>query len=96
MEFTEFEQKVLDAVFGSRDYDVLLDEEFIGKLRQIMPPTRTPNERAFLDELREKGKWSESNDEYTGIAIGDYTFINQSDFTTQLKELVNDTKTKAD
>lgn len=57
--------------------------------KSIPVSTCTPNERAFLDEIREKGEFSDRNNEYTGIAIGEYTFINQVDFTrSNLSELV--------
>lgn len=60
-------------------------------ISDVETPTCSSTERAFLDELKEKGRWSESDDEYTGIAIGDYSFINQCEFNTPLKELVNAT-----
>ena len=54
----------------------------------------TPTERAFLDELREKGEFTEIGN----ICIKEgASILWKTDFTkSNLKELVNDTKTKAD
>ena len=52
-------------------------------------PTCTATERAFLDELREKGKIFGADD--PAIEVGEWTQISQSDFTKcNLKELVNE------
>ncbi len=52
------------------------------------------NERMFLDELREKGKYNPGGD---AIEIGKNTIIYNKDFQwANPKELVNDTETKTD
>lgn len=56
-------------------------------------PTCTATERKFLDEIREKGKWSAKDE---AIYLGQYGVITQAYFDTDIKELVNDTKTKTD
>jgi len=59
-------------------------------LNKIMPPVCTPNERAFLDEIKEKGKWDRRGvkPEWGGIELPD-GYIPQSDFTKcNLSELV--------
>jgi hypothetical protein len=55
---TEFEEKVWMVVVGSIT-DVFMSKnkkKFIADLRKIMPPVCTPNERKFLDEVKEKAK----------------------------------------
>jgi hypothetical protein len=50
----------------------------------------TPTERAFLDEIREKGKWHPDNlYGYSRVNVGD-TKLYQSDFKANLQELVNE------
>lgn len=50
--------------------------------------TCTPTERAFLDEIREKGRY---NRIYDAIEIGESTIIYNEDFQWALiKELVNE------
>lgn len=52
-------------------------------------PVCSSSERAFLDELREKGKIFGTDD--PAIEVGEWTQISQSDFTKcNLKELVNE------
>lgn len=96
MEFTEFELKVLEAISACRDYDDFYDEQFIETLRQIMPPTCTKNERAFLDEIREKFYYNDEDEGLTNKG-NEYDILYQDTFAEcNLKELANDTKTKAD
>ena len=69
----------------------------IYKIKSTKVDTCTPNERAFLDEIREKfmvhnGTIVSKN----RMAEGEYVYLYQMDFKSNLKELVNDTKTKAD
>ncbi len=58
---TEFEEKVLDILYGYEKNPELNFISFIEKLRKIMPPTCTPNERKFLDEVRDKAKLISAN-----------------------------------
>jgi len=57
-------------------------------LRQIMPPTCTPNARKFLDEIREK--FMAYGDGSLGLKSEDYSsMLDKSDFTKcNLSELV--------
>lgn len=56
--------------------------------------TCTPTERAFLDEIIEKGIINDGEPE-TLIELGEWSQITQSDFTkSNLKELFNAPKTK--
>ncbi len=54
---TEFETELIhmidDYVFDGAGG---VTESFIEQLRKIMPPVCTPNDRKFLDEIREKAK----------------------------------------
>lgn len=68
--------------------------EFIQSTLELLSsaPTCTATERAFLDEIREKGRY---NPGYNAIEIGGGTVIYHKDFQwAMVKELVNDTKTK--
>lgn len=93
---TEFEAKMIHIVMYNKygHGSNFNTEGFISDLRQIMPPTCTPNERKFLDEIKERGKLIDSmgclviqklnpdSHEQTG-------FLFQSDFTkSNLSELV--------
>lgn len=54
---TEFEESLVEFVQEYFDTKINFKLNFIKRLRQIMPPTCTPNERKFMDEIREKGEW---------------------------------------
>jgi hypothetical protein len=53
---TEFEEKVLDILYGYEKSPELNFISFIEQLRKIMPPVCTLIERKFLDEMKEKAK----------------------------------------
>jgi len=61
------------------------DTDFLADLRQIMPPTCTPNERKFLDEIKEKGRKSILDRIFF---IGDEGLLDQSEFDSNLSELM--------
>lgn len=50
---TEFEEKIV-AIYKECLFAEHFPETFLRRLRQIMPPTCTKNERKFLDWIREK------------------------------------------
>lgn len=52
----------------------------------------TANERAFLDEIREKGEWIKSAMPGADAIWFDYSCIRQSDFKTPLEGLVDEPK----
>jgi hypothetical protein len=52
-ELTEFEEEIAEYVYQYANEKSYLMENFIQDLRKIMPPTCTPNERKFLDTLKE-------------------------------------------
>jgi hypothetical protein len=56
MELTEFEERAINACRRYRMDDDYSLEDFIEAIRKIMPPVCTPNDRKFLDEIREKAK----------------------------------------
>ena len=62
---------------------------FIADLRQIMPPTCTPNERKFLDEISEKGKFCRSALAGKDALWFNQSCLRQSDFQANLSELVD-------
>jgi hypothetical protein len=85
---TEFEKKLYaiahrTILIGSKD-------DFIADLRQIMPPTCTPNERKFLDRVREIGELVDYGDEnLTDVIIFPTGKLDCIDFPgVNLKELV--------
>lgn len=96
---TEFEQKYCDMIH-KRFNNLSLGkwpstDEIVSDLRQIMPPTCTPNERKFLDEINMLGEFIESLDMDTedGIYFGhSSSFLSQSDFDANLSELVEKKK----
>lgn len=83
---TETEKQIMSLAWQSISGTGLLEQTFIEGLRQIMPPTCTSNERAFLDEIREKGKYNEN----IGCVYikGTASELYERDFKVVLKELV--------
>lgn len=93
---TEFEEKALEGICRALGYDRLFPgykSAIIYELRQIMPPTCTPNERKFLDEIKIKG-FLEKNDKLQilgdGIYIGRHSKLLIEDFDSDLSELVGE------
>jgi hypothetical protein len=85
-ELTEFETRLFELAYEYYE-DVHAVESFIQDLRKIMPPTCTPNERKFLDEIKEKSKYIKGHiNEW--VEIGYNSSFNQDDFEVHLKELV--------
>jgi len=71
-------------------------DKFVARLSSALAsrPTCTATGRMFLDEIREKGRWSEDDENLAMEGLitfpdGDTT-IWQPDFKTPLKELVNE------
>lgn len=90
---TEFEEKIIKALQSSATVSwTYVDDEvdygmFLSLLKAIMPPTCTPNERAFLDEIREKGNYRESMG--GGVINFNRSLLHQDDFAKcNLQELV--------
>jgi hypothetical protein len=59
---TEFEEKVLDILYGYEKNPELNFISFIEQLRKIMPPTCGKEQRKFLDEVEEIGKLDNDGD----------------------------------
>ncbi|MDZ4726179.1 MAG: phage Gp37/Gp68 family protein [Leptospira sp.] len=90
---TELEEKIIQAAhiacMESGMEKSPTPNRLIDKLRKIMPPTCTTNERQFLDEIREKCKWFPYSDGMIGMKPnGNATNIFQVNFETNLRELV--------
>lgn len=92
---TEFEGEVIKALQSSATVSwTYVDDEvdygmFLSLLKEIMPPTCSPTERAFLDEIREK--FAISNQTLLSrqpMADGEYVTLYQSDFKCNLQELM--------
>jgi len=89
---TEFEEKIFDLVIkwslpvnqsiNSANKKVLTES-----IRQTIPPTCTPNERKFLDEIREKGYWA-SGCQIQIESGARIAILNQAMFDSSLSELV--------
>lgn len=72
-----------------------ITEGIIGSLKDTKITFCSSTERAFLDEIREKGEmegFSFSNKRWIKIKGSQETVIYPDDFNTPLEELVNDTK----
>jgi hypothetical protein len=87
---TEFEEKVLDILYGYEKNPELNFISFIEQLRKIMPPVCTLNDRKFLDEVKEKGKYEQNGSFYFygKINMGYDGYINQAGFNANLKDLM--------
>ena len=93
MEPTEFERKMLDAIYNTMTGNFAKGQDaYLDAIRKIMPPTCTATERMFLDEIREK-----LSIEIIPFTMGKEiciqagnTRIHQANFGTNLKELVNE------
>lgn len=76
----------------SEQFVVGLDYDEVLKILIGMQPTCTATERAFIDEIKEKGvlfRYCRNGKETTNaIGLGT-SIIDQTDFNTDLKELVN-------
>lgn len=92
MELTEFElglKAIIETYFLDDNHT---DEKLFQAIRKIMPPTCSKNERAFLDEIREKGDMAGFDfypNRWIKMRGSENTVIHQIDFTkTNLFELV--------
>lgn len=84
---TKFEQGLKQIVATSHNGNPSHIKKVIDQIRAIMPPTCTPNERAFLDEIRENFKYSPGS----GTIFRAGVILYPSNFPgINLKELVND------
>lgn len=91
MELTKFEQGLKQIVATMHNGNPSHIKKVIEQIRAIMPPTCTPNERAFLDEIREKGRPTKHGEHITINTVrGSYYELKQCDFKSNLKELVNE------
>lgn len=100
MELTGFEQNIIDEIFeelaGTKGSINFNTSRFIKSIRQIMPPTCTATEKAFLDEIRERGEqysFYAGEHRYTYIEIGE-SVLNQKDFTVDLREFADEREDK--
>jgi len=90
---TEIEKQIMSLAWKSIAGTGLLEQTFIEGLREIMPFTCTVTERMFLDEIREKAKKLPIANAW-GINLNpnllERSILWQSDFETNIKELVNE------
>lgn len=88
---TEFEQAMVSQVanvFGYVNLYPEFEDKLVRVIRQIMPPICTPNQRKFLDEIRSKGEFVKSVLPGKNAIWLNYSCIRQSDFESNLSELV--------
>ena len=91
---TEFEENTLQLVEKYKEIKCYYQIDFVSDLRKIMPPTCTPNERKFLDEVKEKGEYEQNGSFYFygKINMGHDGYINQAGFNANLPELLEKLK----
>jgi hypothetical protein len=89
---TEFEEKVLDILYGYEKTPELNFISFIEQLRKIMPPTCGKEQRKFLNEVESNGKIDSEGylvfPSYEPYYDSPGTQLDQSDFESDLSKVI--------